>query len=73
MKYRLLMLSPVFDDPPEVVREDVAQTYRVIEYESPEELAALLQEAVTLLAREATEDAAPAPAPPTSPGGVEAP
>jgi len=73
MKYRLLMLSPVFEAPPEVVREDVAQAYRVIEYESPEELAALLQEAVTLLAQEVTEDATPAPAPPPPPGGVEAP
>ncbi len=62
MKYRLLMLSPMFEEAslPEMVRPDVAEAYRIVEYENPEELAALLQEAVTLLAREATDEPAPA-------------
>jgi len=50
MMLRLLMLSPVFEDPPEVVREDVAEACAIIEYETPEELIAKMQEAVTLLA-----------------------
>jgi len=62
MKYRLLMLSPMFEEASlqEMVRPDVAEAYRIVEYENPEELAALLQEAVTLLAREATDEPAPA-------------
>lgn len=66
MKYRLLMLSPEFvaDALPETVREDVAQAYRVIEYETAEELAALLQEAVKLLAEDLPHDE-PASTPPS--------
>lgn len=50
--YRLLMLSPVFVevDVPLVVREDVAEACAIIEYETPEELAAKMQDAVKLLA-----------------------
>lgn len=53
MKYRLLMLSPIFADPetvPLVVREDVAEACAIIEYDTPEELSAKLQDAVKLLA-----------------------
>lgn len=61
MKYRLLMLSPMFDEAtlPETVRPDVAELYRIIEYESPEELAALLQEAVILLVKDVRDESPP--------------
>ena len=74
MKYRLLMLSPVFEEAtlPEIVRPDVAETYRVVEYESPEELAALLQAAVILLVQDATETPAGA-SEDRPPPGVQAP
>lgn len=54
MKYRLLMLSPVFADleVPEVVRSDVAEVCATISYDTPEELAANLHDAVTSFADE---------------------
>lgn len=49
MATRLLMLSPVFEGEPvpEAVRPDVAEVCASIAYETPEELAANLHDAVT--------------------------
>jgi len=49
MALRLLMLSPVFEVPPEIVREDVAEACAIVEYETVEELAQKIHEAATAL------------------------
>jgi len=62
MKYRLLMLSPVFEETalPEIVREDVAEVCAIMEYETAEDLAAKLLEAMQLLLDKLSATAEPA-------------
>ena len=54
MKYRLLMLSPEFEEAavPEVVREDVAEVCAIIQYETAEELVGKVQEGLKALAEQ---------------------
>lgn len=65
MATRLLMLSPVFegDAVPEVVRSDVAEVCAIIYYDTPEELAANLHDAVTSFADELAPRSRDEPAP----------
>lgn len=55
MIYRLLMLSPVFEEPPEVVREDVAEACVIVAYETPEALVATIQDAMKALCEQLHE------------------